>query len=102
MPHQRACTFTLPQVADNKEISGGALPKDLASAKHRMESSRRPLGRGVLWFDALLATANEAYRLVDKKTNVGQACRQFLSFASDEALLKWLCSPTRRTSTWSC
>lgn len=72
---------------DNSAIGGRVLPTHMHTAQHRMESSRRPLGRAILWLDALIASAAEAYA-EHKQTKVGQCCVEFLRFLSNEAVLQ--------------
>ena len=66
----------------------GKSAKDLGSAQHRMESSRRPLGRSVLFYDALLATANQVYLERKGGDKVGRCCKLFMEFAGDESYLQ--------------
>lgn len=62
--------------------------KNFNAAKHRAESTRTPLGRMVLFFDATLATAVGIYkerRVMDKP---GRAAHRFLSYIDSESLVQ--------------
>lgn len=60
--------------------------RDLQSAKHRHSSTQKPLGRFVLFTDALLSTAQEIV-----KTRTGkpvESARSFLRSINEESLLQ--------------
>jgi len=62
--------------------------KNFNAAKHRAESTRTPLGRMIIFFDATLATAVMIYkerRIMDKP---GRSAHKFLSYIEEENLLQ--------------
>ncbi len=58
--------------------------KDLQSAPHRFESHSKPLGRTVLWFWALLSTAQVMFQTRAPSTDYHKSARSFLELASND------------------
>ena len=59
--------------------------RDLQAAKHRFQSTQRPLSRCVLWLDALLATAHDIVACRDGA--VRKAAQEFLDLMTEERVL---------------
>lgn len=91
-----AYTFTCDLCADlpgrsPEEIEDKAVDTrlgDLRAAKHRFESSQKPLGRAILCFDALIASSLQMVRERRKADSIGIAALRFLDWLSDEAVLQ--------------
>ncbi len=60
---------------------------DLRAAKHRFESSQKPMGRSVLYLEAMLASSSQMYRDRRKVDKVGVAAFTFLNFITEEVVL---------------
>jgi hypothetical protein len=60
----------------------------MGAAQHRFESARSPLGRSIVWFDALLPTANQMYAERKCTDKVGRSCHAYLHFIDDEGVLQ--------------
>ena len=66
----------------------GRRVRDLQAAKHRFQSTQRPLGRFVLWVDAVLATAHEVQqRRRLSSPQVAKKAGVFLEGVSEERLV---------------
>ena len=60
--------------------------RDLQSAKHRHGSTQKPLGRFILFPDAMLSTAQEILRTRNGRPM--ESARLFLNTVNEEALLQ--------------
>lgn len=63
--------------------------RDISSKMHRWESSSKPFGRGVLYFDALVSTAQRIIDERGKHTVEGQGALHFLEFCDPEVLMQF-------------
>ena len=61
--------------------------KDMQSAPHRFESHSKPLARAVLWFWALVSTAQVMFETRAPSTDYHKSARNFLKLASNELVV---------------
>ena len=69
------------------DLQGGGV-RNLGLARHRFESSQKPLSRLTLWFDAAIATALYIMRERRSGSREHKAAKQFLKFINVERLLQ--------------
>jgi len=61
----------------------GRRVRDLQSAPHRFASTQKPLGRLLMWLDAVIATAHEIVARRGKKKKEHESARRFLDMVVD-------------------